>query len=63
MIVLEAHGISEIERLLLGSVSQAVAMQAKCSVEIVRPRFAGEDEDTASTTQAQWKQRHEKYET
>jgi nucleotide-binding universal stress UspA family protein len=38
LIVLGAHGMSGIERLLLGSVSQAVAMHAKCSVEIVRER-------------------------
>jgi nucleotide-binding universal stress UspA family protein len=53
LIVLGPHGMSGIERLLLGSVSQAVAMHAKCSVEIVRPRFAGEDKATASIAQAQ----------
>jgi nucleotide-binding universal stress UspA family protein len=53
LIVLGAHGMSGIERLLLGSVSQAVALHAQCSVEIVRPHFAGEQEDTASIAQAQ----------
>jgi nucleotide-binding universal stress UspA family protein len=33
-----AHGLSRIERFLLGSVSAAVAARAHCSVEVVRPR-------------------------
>src|SRR5918911_674465 len=36
LIVLGSHGYSGFKRLLLGSVSQAVATHAKCSVEIVR---------------------------
>ena len=38
LIMLGSHGHGRIERFLLGSVSQAVAMHAKCSVEIVRRR-------------------------
>ena len=36
LIVLGSHGYSGFKRLLLGSVSQAIATHAKCSVEIVR---------------------------
>ncbi|HKP13684.1 MAG TPA: universal stress protein, partial [Blastocatellia bacterium] len=36
LIVLGSHGYSGFKRLLLGSVSQAVAAHARCSVEIVR---------------------------
>lgn len=36
LIVLGSHGYSVWERLLLGSVSQAVVSHAKCSVEVVR---------------------------
>jgi nucleotide-binding universal stress UspA family protein len=36
LIVLGSHGISAIERFLLGSVSLAVTMHAKCSVEVFR---------------------------
>ena len=38
LIVVGSHGGGAIERFLLGSVSQAVALHAKCSVEIVRNR-------------------------
>lgn len=38
LIVVGSHGHGMIERFLLGSVSQAVALHAKCSVEIVRSR-------------------------
>ncbi|HKX29481.1 MAG TPA: universal stress protein [Blastocatellia bacterium] len=37
LIVLGSHGYRGLTRLLLGSVSNAVATHAKCSVEIVRP--------------------------
>jgi len=37
LIVLGSHGYRGVERFLLGSVSQAVAIHAPCSVEIVRP--------------------------
>jgi nucleotide-binding universal stress UspA family protein len=36
LIIVGSHGLGVIERLLLGSVSQTVALHAKCSVEIVR---------------------------
>ena len=36
LIILGSHGYNGFKRLLLGSVSQAVATHAKCSVEIVR---------------------------
>ncbi len=36
LIVLASHGRSRIERLLLGSVSSAVAGRAPCSVLVVR---------------------------
>ena len=36
LIVVGSHGYGMVERFLLGSVSQSVAMHAHCSVEIVR---------------------------
>lgn len=36
LIVVGSHGYGAVERFLLGSVSQSVALHAKCSVEIVR---------------------------
>ena len=36
LIVVGSHGQGGVERFLLGSVSQAVSLHAKCSVEIVR---------------------------
>lgn len=38
LIVVGSHGYRSWERMLLGSVSQAVAVHAECSVEIVRHR-------------------------
>lgn len=38
LVVLGCHGYGPVKRFLLGSVSQAVAVHAPCSVEIVRPR-------------------------
>jgi nucleotide-binding universal stress UspA family protein len=40
LIVVGSHGYGFWERVLLGSVSQAAALYAKCSVEIVRRRKA-----------------------
>jgi nucleotide-binding universal stress UspA family protein len=45
LIVVGSHGYRGPERALLGSVSQAVATQAKCSVEIARRRQTGEGEE------------------
>jgi len=42
LIVLGSHGYRGLTRLLLGSVAQAVAAHAQCSVEIVRKRVASE---------------------
>jgi nucleotide-binding universal stress UspA family protein len=42
LIVVGSHGQGALERFLLGSVSQAVALHAKCSVEIVRSPKSGE---------------------
>ena len=46
LIVVGSHGYRRPDRAPLGSVSQAVARQAKCSVEIVRGRLSGEDEES-----------------
>jgi nucleotide-binding universal stress UspA family protein len=40
-VVVGSHGRHGIERLLLGSVSEAVALHAACSVEIIRKKHAG----------------------
>jgi nucleotide-binding universal stress UspA family protein len=45
LIVVGSHGYRGTERALLGSVSHAVAMQAKCSVEIARRRHVDYDEE------------------
>ena len=42
LIVVGCHGFGPVKRFLLGSVSQAVAVHAPCSVEIVRRRHAPE---------------------
>lgn len=41
LIVVGSHGRTRLERLLLGSVAQAVVAHAPCSVEVVRPRGTG----------------------
>ena len=43
LIVVGSHGYGLVERFLLGSVSHAVALHARCSVEIVRPRKLAEN--------------------
>lgn len=44
LVVVGAHGRRGIERIVLGSVSEAVAMHAPCSVEVIRsPVLWGED--------------------
>jgi nucleotide-binding universal stress UspA family protein len=44
LIVVGSHGRRGLKRLWLGSVSQAVVSQAKCSVEIVRCPKANESQ-------------------
>lgn len=44
LVVIGSHGYGFWNRLLLGSVSQAVVSHAKCSVEIVKPRASTEGE-------------------
>ena len=45
LIVVGSHGYRGLTRFLLGSVSQAIASHAKCSVEIVRcPKGLSDDE-------------------
>jgi nucleotide-binding universal stress UspA family protein len=41
LIVLSSHGHKGLDRLLLGSVAQAVVAHAHCSVEVVRRRGGG----------------------
>jgi nucleotide-binding universal stress UspA family protein len=41
MIVLGSHGHSGFDRVVMGSVSEAVALHAKCSVEVIRCQRAG----------------------
>ena len=45
LIVVGSHGYRGPVRTLLGSVSQAVATQAKCSVEIARRHHVDDDEE------------------
>jgi len=45
LIVVGSHGRGMLERFLLGSVSQAVALHARCSVEIVRSPQTQTSED------------------
>jgi nucleotide-binding universal stress UspA family protein len=47
LIVVGSHGYGSMKKFLLGSVSQAVASHARCSVEIVRALSADFDKDTA----------------
>jgi nucleotide-binding universal stress UspA family protein len=45
LIVVGSHGHGMLDRFLLGSVSQAVALHAKCSVELVRVKAGGSGSD------------------
>lgn len=40
LIVLGSHGRRGLDRMLMGSVSESVALHAHCSVEVIRPRLA-----------------------
>jgi nucleotide-binding universal stress UspA family protein len=40
VIVLGSHGRSEFDRMVMGSVSEAVALHATCSVEVIRRQHA-----------------------
>jgi nucleotide-binding universal stress UspA family protein len=42
LVVVGSHGMSDLERLILGSVSQKVVTEVPCSVRVVRPRARGE---------------------
>ena len=48
LIVVGSHGHGALERFLLGSVSQAVALHATCSVEIVRIPHVRHEGDSAA---------------
>jgi nucleotide-binding universal stress UspA family protein len=43
LIVVGSHGLRGLSRLLIGSVAEAVAMHANCSVEVIRERGTGKD--------------------
>jgi nucleotide-binding universal stress UspA family protein len=47
LIVVGSHGHGHVKKFLLGSVSQAIASHARCSVEIVRALSADFDENTS----------------
>ncbi|MBS2008007.1 MAG: universal stress protein [Cyanobacteria bacterium SZAS TMP-1] len=49
MIVMGYRVRSDISSLLAGSVSRGVALQAPCSVAIIRPSQSGEDEDLTAS--------------
>jgi nucleotide-binding universal stress UspA family protein len=40
LIVVGSHGRSGFDRVVMGSVSEAVALHATCSVEVIRPKEA-----------------------
>jgi nucleotide-binding universal stress UspA family protein len=40
LIVFGSHGRSGFDRVVMGSVSEAVALHATCSVEVIRPKEA-----------------------
>jgi len=49
LIIVGSHGYGYVERFLIGSVSQAVSLHAKCSVEIVRIKNINSKEKTKTT--------------
>lgn len=53
LIVVGSHGHGMVERFLLGSVSQAVALHASCSVEIVRSPKVINEQAVAATSRTQ----------
>jgi nucleotide-binding universal stress UspA family protein len=48
LVVLGCHGFGPVKRFLLGSVSQAVALHAPCSVQIVRSHHAHQEANPRS---------------
>lgn len=48
MIVVGSHGRSGFDRFMMGSVSEAVALHAKCSVEVIRDRTAQAEKEEKS---------------
>ena len=46
LIVLGSHGRRGFDRILMGSVSEAVAVHAKCSVEVIRPHETAAEKTT-----------------
>jgi nucleotide-binding universal stress UspA family protein len=51
LIVLGSHGRSGLAKMFMGSVSEQVATRLPCSVEIVRPKKAGQLSDLAGKDQ------------
>jgi nucleotide-binding universal stress UspA family protein len=43
LVVLGSHGRRGLDRLLMGSVAESVAVHAHCSVEVIRPRSSSND--------------------
>jgi general stress protein 26/nucleotide-binding universal stress UspA family protein len=52
LIILGSHGFTGLKRLLLGSVAQSVVSHAPCSVEVVRPKSAGDAPDAGAGAEA-----------
>jgi nucleotide-binding universal stress UspA family protein len=48
LIVVGSHGRSSFDRFLLGSVSEAVALHASCSVDVIRHREIDDGSDRAA---------------
>jgi nucleotide-binding universal stress UspA family protein len=54
MIVVGSHGRSGFDRFMMGSVSEAVALHAKCSVEVIRDRAAQAEKEQKSKSLGVW---------